>query len=500
MKDKYMKRALITHILYLTAAIVICSPTLGTAACPGDATFERLKIDACGGSITLTGFGASIAGGDGNTNSGQYSTIAGGQLNAILADDEYGWDFIGGGYWNMIDDEVNTSVIGGGSVNKIWGEDYQCVIGGGGNNVISNDCNYCIIGGGTDNLIHDGSSHGAILSGQFNVLGPVENSVISGGSNNKIHVGQYNVIGGGAGNTNAANVAATIAGGSQNSIRELAGCAAICGGFGNYISTNSGDSTIAGGQENYILTNSTLCFIASGYANYIYPNCQGASILGGIYNTVSSNNAVVCGGYDNKAYGTNSFAAGAYANALHDGCFVWADSSVFASISTSAQNQFVVRAAGGLYLGNTSGTISIPTGHYLETSTGGYLTTGGTWVNSSDKNAKDNFKAVDNTEVLRKVSELPISSWSYKAENSSVRHIGPTAQDFYAAFELGQDDRHIGTIDEGGVALAAIQGLNQKLDEKDATVNDLKKQLLELQKELGSLRREIAAQKEAAGE
>ena len=78
-------------------------------------------------------------------------------------------------------------------------------------------------------------------------------------------------------------------------------------------------------------------------------------------------------------------------------------------------------------------------------------------------------------EVLRKVIELPISSWGYKAEDRSVRHIGPVAQDFYAAFALGQDDRHIVDIDEGGVALAAIQGLNQKLNEKDATMAELKK-------------------------
>jgi hypothetical protein len=33
------------------------------------------------------------------------------------------------------------------------------------------------------------------------------------------------------------------------------------------------------------------------------------------------------------------------------------------------------------------------------------------------------------------------------------------AQDFRAAFGLGADERHIGTIDESGVALAAIQAL-----------------------------------------
>lgn len=39
-------------------------------------------------------------------------------------------------------------------------------------------------------------------------------------------------------------------------------------------------------------------------------------------------------------------------------------------------------------------------------------------------------------------------------------HLGPMAQDFHAAFNVGMDDKHMATVDEEGVALAAIQGLN----------------------------------------
>jgi len=69
-------------------------------------------------------------------------------------------------------------------------------------------------------------------------------------------------------------------------------------------------------------------------------------------------------------------------------------------------------------------------------------------------------------DVVHKVIEQPISSWSYKAEALSTRHLGPVAQDFYAAFGFGEDDKHITTVDEGGAALAAIQGLNELLEEK----------------------------------
>jgi hypothetical protein len=61
--------------------------------------------------------------------------------------------------------------------------------------------------------------------------------------------------------------------------------------------------------------------------------------------------------------------------------------------------------------------------------------------------------------VLDKVARLPIDRWSYKSERG-VRHVGPMAQDFYAAFGVGADDKHITSIDEDGVALAAIKALH----------------------------------------
>jgi hypothetical protein len=61
------------------------------------------------------------------------------------------------------------------------------------------------------------------------------------------------------------------------------------------------------------------------------------------------------------------------------------------------------------------------------------------------------------------------------------------AQDFYAAFNVGTDDKHIGLGDEGGVALAAIQGLNEKVDEKDAEIDSLKQQNESLEKRLNQM-------------
>ena len=72
---------------------------------------------------------------------------------------------------------------------------------------------------------------------------------------------------------------------------------------------------------------------------------------------------------------------------------------------------------------------------------------------------------------------MPITQWKYKVEPSGIKHIGPMAQDFHAAFGLGDNDKAIGSVDESGVALAAIQGLNQKLDEARADNAALRKEL-----------------------
>ena len=93
-----------------------------------------------------------------------------------------------------------------------------------------------------------------------------------------------------------------------------------------------------------------------------------------------------------------------------------------------------------------------------------------------------NFAPVDATEVLSRVVSLPVQSWNYKAQPGD-KHIGPVAQDFHEAFGLnGKDDTHIATVDEAGVALAAIQGLNQKLEQtlqqKETEITELKRRLL----------------------
>src|SRR6185503_11390925 len=190
----------------------------------------------------------------------------------------------------------------------------------------------------------------------------------------------------------------------------------------------------------------------------------------------------VPGGWLNTASGHYSLAAGWRAKALHRGAFVWADATlgpngIGLDFASTSSNQFLVRATGGAYFVSAVDT----TGSNIA---GVTLASGsGSWSSLSDRNAKENFTAANARAILDKVAALPLASWNYKAQGAGVRHFGPTAQDFHAAFGLGTDDKHIATVDADGVALAAIQGLNQKVEEENRTLHEaLKKRESEIEK------------------
>jgi trimeric autotransporter adhesin len=130
-------------------------------------------------------------------------------------------------------------------------------------------------------------------------------------------------------------------------------------------------------------------------------------------------------------------------------------------VTSPAANSFTVRASGGIWLGTTSSP-SIGAGRFIDTSTHAYLSSGGMWVDNSSRTLKHDFRPLNTQSVLVRIARLPIRSWSYKAEKPTVRHAGPTAEDFCTAFRLGLDNRHISAIDAAGIALAAIQALSRE--------------------------------------
>jgi hypothetical protein len=110
----------------------------------------------------------------------------------------------------------------------------------------------------------------------------------------------------------------------------------------------------------------------------------------------------------------------------------------------------------------------------------------GTVTPGSSRTIKEGFNAIEPLEVLRKVAALPITTWSYK-QDPGVRHIGPMAEDFFSAFAVGADAKGISVTDSAGVTLAAIQGLSQKMQEKDAALAELRQENAELNRRLADL-------------
>jgi hypothetical protein len=198
---------------------------------------------------------------------------------------------------------------------------------------------------------------------------------------------------------------------------------------------------------------------------------------GGQWNVASGWWATVPGGSDNFAQGDYSFAAGAYAKAYNQGCFVWGDTTSGDTIC-NVDNAFVASAKGGFYfITSKSDPFWMCTLHTGDTA----------WVCPSDRNLKENIIPSEGREILRRLVQIPVSYWNAKGGDAANRHLGPMAQDFYAAFGLGTDDTHINTGDLDGVALAAIQGLYQMVKEKDEEIRELKGAIKEINKRLAGL-------------
>jgi hypothetical protein len=155
---------------------------------------------------------------------------------------------------------------------------------------------------------------------------------------------------------------------------------------------------------------------------------------------------------------------------VNDGAWVWGDSTD-ADISSGAANQFVARASGGFtFYPDAGGTIC-------------QLTDGTGWQCGipSDRNIKQSFAPVDTREALERLLSIPIQTWSYVGQQPAVRHMGPMAQDFAAAYGLGSDESKINPVDANGVAIAAIQGLYEIVKEKDAEIEALRTRLSRLE-------------------
>jgi hypothetical protein len=224
-------------------------------------------------------------------------------------------------------------------------------------------------------------------------------------------------------------------------------------GGGEQNNANGTLATVGGGVSN--TATADVSTIGGGFNNFV--NVQRATIGGGDSNTASGISATVPGGASNAANNDYTLAAGRRAKANQAGAFVWADSNDFDFAST-AVNEFSVRSTGGArFVSAIDGTTGDPTAGVT------LAPGGGSWASLSDRASKTAVTPVSGKAVLRKLGSVPISEWSYRAQGPSIRHIGPMAQDLSRAFGVGEDPRHITSVDADGISLAAIKALNEKV-------------------------------------
>jgi hypothetical protein len=212
-------------------------------------------------------------------------------------------------------------------------------------------------------------------------------------------------------------------------------------------------------------------------------------------------------GEDNTASGAASVALGYHAHTnARQGSFVFGDRSTVDTIRAGVNHSANWRVSGGFRIftsSNLSTGVTIQSGasvsnwgqsnSVISTSTGARLGTDGVWYDVSDVNRKHLFAAVSGEDVLLRLRNLPIQSWSYRVDDASVRHIGPTAQDFHAAFQLGSDETTIGGVDSNGVALAAAQALEARTAEQAVRIEALEAENAALRGETETLRARLDA-------
>jgi hypothetical protein len=117
---------------------------------------------------------------------------------------------------------------------------------------------------------------------------------------------------------------------------------------------NGTPNVIGGYSNNFVTVGVTSATIAGGGANGDTNSVTavGGTVGGGLDNS-AGNFGTVPGGFGNVASGQFSFAAGLLAQAVHQGAFVWADAQL-ADFSSTANDQFLIRASGGVGIGTNS--------------------------------------------------------------------------------------------------------------------------------------------------
>ncbi len=175
------------------------------------------------------------------------------------------------------------------------------------------------------------------------------------------------------------------------------------------------------------------------------------------------------------ANGTNSVAIGSYISTNNlDGSMILADNSTTTVLNSTSIDRMTMRFDKGYRLYSDAAA-----------SVGVYMNAGGnSWNITSDSTKKENFQNVDGEDLLNKISQFKLTTWNYKTQDpNKFRHYGPMAQDFYAAF--GNDgigtignDTTIASSDFDGINLIAIQALEKRTKDQEASIEYLNQRIM----------------------
>jgi len=414
-----------------------------------------------------------------------------------------GGDYYGTPYPNVVQSEFAT--VGGGGANTIQPEAESATITGGLNNHIYEYAYYSSVGGGLGNLIKNGARGATVGGGEYNE-NSAGNGTIGGGWDNRA-AGDSSTVGGGSHNA-ATNDYATVAGGRDNvaagSDSFAAGRRAQALHEGTFVWADSADADFTSTLSNQFLVRATggvgIGTPSPAKALDIVDGSGAGGQGGNIHlgTVVANGDPRLIHFGDFQANGLGYVYLGENGQddtlELRAARFFFKDGAVGIGVTNPAARLHVESGASQtarLRLGTVDGgdwdfevpsavepSLNFARAGSTAMSVSYFGTVTATAFNpTSDRHAKENFTEVNPRDVLERVAALPISKWNFK-HDTGVEHVGPMAQDFHAAFALGTDDRHIATVDADGVALAAIQGLNRKVEDRsqiaEASIEELK--------------------------
>jgi hypothetical protein len=383
-------------------------------------------------------------------------------------------------YRNDGNGDKSYNVVGGGTNNIVGSNVAGATIGGGGgfedsdsepNRVLAN---FTTVSGGYNN---EASSKLATVSGGNGNTASGYGSAIGGGGSNTAS-GSRAAIGGGSGNI-AGGRHATIPGGSSNRAMKgftlAAGHKAQANHSGSFVWADSasqfGEIFASSGVNQFLIR-------AAGGVVIGANSPRGMLTLRGPDERIMGPTLVFLGNAGNQVEaGRIRFMDGVSAT-NHRGAYIHYDGlgnrlhiGVHDGTDVVEANDIdiitIERATGDVGIKRDNPSYSLQVGTTTSDGNGAHVTDGGAWVSGSSRTFKENLRPVSSSRVLQEVLDLPVYRWRYKGSDEG-EHMGPVAEDFFQAFELGDDERYISALDGDGVALAAIQGLYELVQELQA--------------------------------